>query len=492
MEEMTLPTYNDVREYAKTYSIVPIYREIFSDMKTPISLLRTLAANSPQHYLFESVEGGKNWARYSFLGFDPILELRCKDYQVEIKKGDILEKRVGNPDDVIREILKQYQSPKLKDLPPFTGGFVGYFSYEYMKYHEQALNFQGIDKGDFQDIELMLFNKVIAFDHFKQKMVVIVNIPTCDLEANYAKGTEQLQEMVELILSEQKAEMNPLHLKTELQSNFTKENYEAGVRKLQHHIHEGDIFQAVFSNQQRAEATGSLFHTYRVLRTTNPSPYMVYMKTSDVEIACSSPETLVRLQDGILSTFPIAGTRPRGKTPEADDKLIEQLLADPKELSEHHMLVDLARNDLGKISEFGSMQVKNPKEILKFSHVLHIATTVTGKIKAGLDALHAIGATLPAGTLSGAPKIRACEWIDQLEGTRRGVYGGAIGYIDFTGNMDTCIAIRLAVKKDDYVYVQSGAGIVKDSVPEKEFEECNNKAGAIVEALKISEGMFEE
>lgn len=491
MEEMTLPNYNDVQQYAKSYSIVPIYREIFSDMKTPISLLRTLAAHSPQHYLFESVEGGKNWARYSFLGYDPILELRCKDHQIEIKKGNDIEKKEGNPDEVIREFLKQYHSPKLPDLPPFTGGFVGYFSYEYMKYHEESLNFQGTDKGDFQDVELMLFNKVIAFDHFKQKMIVIVNISTENLEKSYIKGTEELEKMVSLIHSEAKSQVKSLKLQTDLQSNFSKADYEAGVQKLQHHIHEGDIFQAVFSNQQKAECTGSLLNTYRVLRTTNPSPYMVYMKTSDVEIACSSPETLVRLEDGVLSTFPIAGTRPRGRTPEEDEQLIEQLLADPKELSEHHMLVDLSRNDLGKISQFGSVEVKNPKEILKFSHVLHIATTVTAQLKEGLDAIDAIGAALPAGTLSGAPKIRACQLIDQLEGVRRGVYGGAIGYIDFTGNMDTCIAIRLAVKKNSYVYVQSGAGIVKDSIPEKEFEECNNKAGAIIEALKISEGMFE-
>lgn len=491
MEEMTLPNYNDVQQYAKSYSIVPIYREIFSDMKTPISLLRTLAAHSPQHYLFESVEGGKNWARYSFLGYDPILELRCKDHQIEIKKGNDIEKKEGNPDEVIREFLKQYHSPKLPDLPPFTGGFVGYFSYEYMKYHEESLNFQGTDKGDFQDVELMLFNKVIAFDHFKQKMIVIVNISTENLEKSYIKGTEELEKMVSLIHSEVKSQVKSLKLQTDLQSNFSETDYEAGVQKLQHHIHEGDIFQAVFSNQQKAECTGSLLNTYRVLRTTNPSPYMVYMKTSDVEIACSSPETLVRLEDGVLSTFPIAGTRPRGRTPEEDEQLIEQLLADPKELSEHHMLVDLSRNDLGKISQFGSVEVKNPKEILKFSHVLHIATTVTAQLKEGLDAIDAIGAALPAGTLSGAPKIRACQLIDQLEGVRRGVYGGAIGYIDFTGNMDTCIAIRLAVKKNSYVYVQSGAGIVKDSIPEKEFEECNNKAGAIIEALKISEGMFE-
>lgn len=489
---MALPNYNDLKEYAKSYSVVPIYREIFSDMNTPISLLRTLTAHSTQHYLFESVEGGKNWARYSFLGFDPILEFRCKDYQIEIKKENTVEKRTGNPANVIREILKQYQSPKLKDLPPFTGGFVGYFSYEYMKYHEPVLDFQDVEHGAFQDVELMLFHKVIVFDHFKQKMIVIVNIPTTDLEANYEKGKKQLEEMIAYIKSEQKVKINPLTLKTTLQSNFTKQSYEEAVRKLQHHIYEGDIFQAVFSNQQKAEATGSLLNTYRVLRTTNPSPYMVYMKTSEVEIACSSPETLIRLQDGTLSTFPIAGTRPRGKTTEEDEQLIQQLQKDPKELSEHHMLVDLARNDLGKISTFGSVQVKNSKEILKFSHVLHMATTVNGKIKEPFDAIDAIGAALPAGTLSGAPKIRACQIIDELEGTRRGIYGGAIGYIDFTGNMDTCIAIRLAVKKDNYVYVQSGAGIVKDSVPEKEFEECNNKAGAIVEALKISEGMLDE
>lgn len=492
MLSMTLPTFEALQMFQTEYSIVPIYREIFSDRITPISLLQTLASYSSQYYLLESVEGRKNWARYSFLGFDPILELRCKNNQIQIKREDTIEKKTGDPNKVIREILAEYRSPKLKNLPPFTGGFVGYFAYEYMKYHESAIQFNSKESGDFQDVELMLFHKVIAFDHFRQKLIVIVNISTEDFEQSYLKGSQQLEEIIAMIREGKQAEISPLRLQTELKSVFSKEDYEEGVRKIQHHIHEGDIFQAVLANQQKAKATGSLLNMYRVLRTTNPSPYMVYMKTSDVEIACSSPETLIRLQNQELSTFPIAGTRPRGKTSEEDEQLIEQLLKDEKELSEHHMLVDLARNDLGKICRFGTIEVKKMREILKFSHVLHMATTVTGKIKDSLDPLDAIGAALPAGTLSGAPKIRACQIIDELENTRRGVYGGAIGYIDFTGNTDTCIGIRLAVKKDDVVYVQSGAGIVKDSVPEKEFEECNNKAGAIIDALKQSEGMFDE
>ena len=326
MLSMTLPTFEALQMFQTEYSIVPIYREIFSDRITPISLLQTLASYSSQYYLLESVEGGKNWARYSFLGFDPVLELRCKNNQIQIKREDTIEKKTGDPNKVIREILAEYRSPKLKNLPPFTGGFVGYFAYEYMKYHESAIQFNSKESGDFQDVELMLFHKVIAFDHFRQKLIVIVNISTEDFEQSYLKGSQQLEEIIAMIREGKQAEISPLRLQTELKSVFSKEDYEEGVRKIQHHIHEGDIFQAVLANQQKAKATGSLLNMYRVLRTTNPSPYMVYMKTSDVEIACSSPETLIRLQNQELSTFPIAGTRPRGKTSEEDEQLIEQLL----------------------------------------------------------------------------------------------------------------------------------------------------------------------
>ena len=339
------------------------------------------------------------------------------------------------------------------------------------------------DTEDFKDVDLMLFDKVIAFDNFRQKIILIVNMDLSDPETGYNKAILELHQLQELLRfgekkQEPEGEVTPL---------FDKETYCGMVEKAKHHIREGDIFQIVLSNRLSAPFEGSLLNTYRVLRTVNPSPYMFYFSGTDVEVAGASPETLVKLEDGVLHTFPLAGTRPRGKT-EAEDKALEaELLADKKELSEHNMLVDLGRNDLGKISKFGTVQVEKLHSIERYSHVMHIGSTVRGEIREDCDALDAISAVLPAGTLSGAPKIRACQLIGELENNKRGIYGGAIGYIDFTGNMDTCIAIRIAYKKNGKVFVRSGAGIVADSVPEKEFEECINKAKAVVQALRLAE-----
>lgn len=333
----------------------------------------------------------------------------------------------------------------------------------------------------------MLFDKVIAFDNFRQKIILIVNMDLSDPETGYNKAILELHQLQELLRFGEKKQEPESHLKGEVTPLFDKETYCGMVEKAKHHIREGDIFQIVLSNRLSAPFEGSLLNTYRVLRTVNPSPYMFYFSGTDVEVAGASPETLVKLEDGVLHTFPLAGTRPRGKT-EAEDKALEaELLADKKELSEHNMLVDLGRNDLGKISKFGTVQVEKLHSIERYSHVMHIGSTVRGEIREDCDALDAISAVLPAGTLSGAPKIRACQLIGELENNKRGIYGGAIGYIDFTGNMDTCIAIRIAYKKNGKVFVRSGAGIVADSVPEKEFEECINKAKAVVQALRLAE-----
>lgn len=301
----------------------------------------------------------------------------------------------------------------------------------------------------------------------------------------------ELKVMADLLKNGKKADIPPGHLKSPFQPGFSKEQYCSMVEKARHYIHEGDIFQVVLSNRIEADYEGSLFDTYRVLRATNPSPYMFYFSSDDIEIAGASLETLVKLDQGILNTFPLAGTRPRGKDAQEDARLKAELLADEKECSEHNMLVDLGRNDLGKISQFGSVYVKHYMDVLMYSHVMHIGSTVEGKIREDMDALDAIGAVLPAGTLSGAPKIRACEIISELEQNRRGIYGGAIGYIDFTGNLDTCIAIRICFKKNNKVFIRSGAGIVADSVPEKEHQECLNKAQAVIRALEIADGGLE-
>ena len=405
---------------------------------------------------------------------------------MEIKNGTAVRLETDDPGQEIRRILSEYRSPKVAELPPFTGGFVGYFSYDYLKYSEPSLRFDGDDSAGFNDLDLMLFEKVIAFDQLRQKIVIMVTIKTDHLAVNYNRAVRELDYLVGLIHSDVPASGQLPRLLSDFKPHFDREAYCEIVKKTKGYIREGDIFQAVPSNRLTAEMEGSLFNTYRVLRTINPSPYMYYIACDDLEIAGASPETLVKLQDGELSTFPIAGTSPRGRTSEEDAELEERLLKDPKELAEHNMLVDLGRNDLGRVSRYGSVKVQEYLKVQKYSHVMHITSVVTGQLRESMDQLDAVAAVLPAGTLSGAPKIRACEIINELEGIRRGIYGGAIGYIDFTGNMDVCIAIRTAVKKDGRVYVQSGGGVVADSDPEKEYQESINKAMAVVEAVKQS------
>ncbi|MDY3766609.1 MAG: anthranilate synthase component I [Lachnospiraceae bacterium] len=491
-----VPSLEEIREIAKTgeYRRIPVSRELYADRFTPIEVMRTLRAASKHCYLLESAENNQRWGRYSFLGYAPTLELTCNDGLLHIRYGseEEIEReesfQVSHPGEKIREILSQYKSPKVEGMPPFTGGLVGYFSYDYIRYAEPTLkNTQARDET-FCDVDLMLFDKVIVFDHYKQKLILIAGVRTDDVEQSYEEAQRELAEMEQLLKSGARAVFRPFHLKEELKPCFSKEEYCKMVERAKEYIREGDIFQVVLSDPMEAEAEGSLFDAYRVLRTENPSPYMFYFSSDHIEIAGASPETLAKLEDGTLYTFPLAGTRPRGKSQAEDEALERELLRDEKELSEHNMLVDLGRNDLGKISKLGSVKVEQYLSIQRYSHVMHIGSTVSGAIAPGYDAVDAVDSILPAGTLSGAPKIRACEIIQELEGRRRGIYGGAIGYLDFTGNLDTCISIRLAYKKRNMVCVQSGAGIVADSVPVKEFEECRNKARAVVKALKESEG----
>ena len=434
--------------------------------------------------MLESAQSDEKWGRYTFLGFDPKLEITC--INGEITYGDKTEK-TDNPSKIIREILSHFKSPRLDYLPSFTGGLVGYFAYDYLGYVEPTARCDVNDTENFKDVDLMLFDKVIAFDHVRQKLILITNMSLEDIDSGYQEATEELEALIYLLRNGEKADEPAGKLMGEVTPLFSKEEYCAMVEKAKNYIHEGDIFQIVLSNRLAAPFEGSLLNTYRVLRTVNPSPYMFYFAGTDVEVAGASPETLVKLENGILHTFPLAGTRPRGKTDEEDKALETELLADEKELAEHNMLVDLGRNDLGKISEFGTVEVEKLRSIERYSHVMHIGSTVRGQIADKYDALDAIEAVLPAGTLSGAPKIRACQLIGELENNKRGIYGGAIGYIDFTGNMDTCIAIRIAYKKNGKVFVRSGAGLVADSVPEKEFEECLNKAKAVISSLNLAQ-----
>ena len=392
----------------------------------------------------------------------------------------------GKPKEALESILKQYRSPQIEGLPTFTGGLVGYFSYEMIQYAEPKLK---IKQSDINDMELMMFDKLIAFDQVMHKLCIIVNAKTADKKAGYDKAVEEIEAFIETLRITDPVPIEQPVKAPEFVCNLSKEEYCGMVEKTKHYIKEGDIFQGVISRRFEADYDGSLLNAYRVLRTTNPSPYMYYMQIKDMQIAGTSPETMVKLTNGKLMTFPVAGTRKRGKDKEEDMALEKELLADKKECAEHNMLVDLARNDLGRISEYGSVKVEDYMAIHRFSKVMHIASTVTGTIAKDKTCGDTIEALLPAGTLSGAPKFRACEIIDELEPVPRGVYGGAIGYLDFSGNLDVCIAIRTAVKKGKKVYVQAGAGVVADSIPENEYQECANKAGAVIEAIKLAEEM---
>lgn len=480
-----IPDLKKIKEIAKTgdYTVIPVSTQILSDFITPIEALRILKNASDHVYMLESAKADETWGRYTFLGFEPKMLITCKDGVFTAGDKTI---KTNDPSGEIRKIMAEYKSPKVDELNFFTGGLVGYFSFEYFGYSEPSIRSDLEDENEFKDVDLMLFDKVIAFDNLNQKIYLIANIKLNDIDNEYERAKHELERIADLLRNGEKKKEPASRLKGQIKPLFDKERFCQMVDKAKKYIREGDIFQIVLSNRLSAPFEGSLLDTYRELRTINPSPYMFYFSGTDVEVAGASPETLVKLKDGILHTFPLAGTRKRGATPKEDEELEAELLKDEKELAEHNMLVDLGRNDLGRISEFGSVAVERLRSIERFSHVMHIGSTVRGKIRDDRDALSAIEAVMPAGTLSGAPKIRACELIGKLEGNKRGIYGGAIGYIDFNGNMDTCIAIRLVYRKGDTVFVRSGAGIVADSVPELEFEECMNKARASLRALESS------
>ncbi len=481
-----VPGLEECRKYngQETYGVIPVSCELFADMTTPIEVLQVLKKVSNHVYLLESAEADKRWGRYSFLGYDPLLEINCHNGTTTIKSP--MSSRTTTEDvwELIRNVLSENKSPVIEDLPPFTGGLVGYFSYDYIKYSEPTLRLDAKDEEGFSDVNLMLFHKVVVFDNYRQKLILIVNVRTDELEVNYNKAVVELQNLKQLLMKGEKAPHVSLKLTSGFEPLFDEQAYCDMVRKGKHYIKEGDIFQVVLSNRLEARMEGSLLDAYRVLRTTNPSPYMFYFSGSDGEIAGASPETLVKLEEGKLYTYPLAGTRRRGETPEEDAELERELLADEKERAEHNMLVDLGRNDIGKISRIGTVKVEKYMQIERYSHVMHIGSTVSGIIRADKDAVDGVDAILPAGTLSGAPKLRACEIINELEDNKRGIYGGAIGYLSFTGNLDTCIGIRLAFSKNGKVFIRSGAGIVADSVPENEYRECIQKAAAVREAIE--------
>lgn len=486
---MLQPGLTEAKKIAKTgaYKSIPISLELPMKEIELLDILSKVKNISNRCYILESADKSSKSANYTFLGFDPAVEIICTNGKVTITNDLASITRQEKPAEIIRQILKDNYSPHFDYLPPFAGGLLGYFSYDYVKYAEPSLKMNSVDCENFRDMHLMLFDKVIAFDHIRNRTILIVNIKCDNIEAEYKRALRELEKLQKLILSDSPADEIPGRITSSVRKMFTERQYCNIVNEAKEYIRQGEVFQVVLSNGLDADFEGSLLNTYKALRKINPSPYMFYISTDDVEIAGASPETLVKLQDGILHTFPLAGTRARGKTEEEDRQIELGLLTDEKELAEHVMLVDLGRNDIGKISELGSVKVDKYMDIERLSHVMHIGSDVCGKIDKNFDAVDAIAAVLPAGTLCGAPKLRACEIIDELENNKRGIYGGAIGYIDFSGNLDVCIAIRTAFTKNGKVFVRSGAGIVADSIPENEYQECANKSKAVLEALKTAQ-----
>lgn len=480
-------TVDEVKELSKEYSIIPLTIECYADMDTPISVFKRMRTEK-DCFLLESIGQNHVTARYSFIGRHPFAIFKSLGDEITITDyTGKSETYTGKPMQELEKLVTKYKAPKLDNIPSFNGGAVGFFAYDIIRQYEYLPDINP-DELDIPDMQFMLTDEIIAFDHIRQKIVIIVNLHAeGDIETQYRKATGRLldirQEMADLSTLMQK-EKREYRGGSKVKSNVTKEEFCASVEKAKEYIKNGDIFQVVLSQRFTVETSVSPFNVYRALRLINPSPYMYYLDFGDYQIAGASPEMLVRVENGIVQTGPIAGTRPRGKTVEEDLELEKGLLKDEKEIAEHTMLVDLGRNDIGRVSEFGSVKVTRFKYVERFSHVMHIISDVEGKLRQDKSCFDALGSTLPAGTLSGAPKIRAMEIIDELENTKRSVYGGAIGYISFNGNFDSCITIRTGVFKDGKAFVQAGGGIVYDSVPEYEYQESVNKASAVLRAIE--------
>ncbi|MCX7715070.1 MAG: anthranilate synthase component I [Clostridia bacterium] len=481
---MFYPSLKQAAEFAKEYNIIPITVEYHADMDTPISIFKKLETKE-SCFLLESIGTNQTTARYSFMGRNPFLVFKSTDDKITItdktgKTAHIL----GKPMEELENLTACYKSPKLDNIPSFSGGAVGYFAYDVVRQYEYLPNTPHDDLG-IPDMHFMFMDEIIAFDHKRQKIVIIVNMHTDgDIEKQYNNAASRILDIRRELATDLKEKVSHPQNFGRIESNMTKEEFCKNVRKAKKYIKEGDIFQVVLSQRFSIQTSEDPFNAYRALRLINPSPYMYYLKFAEYQLVGASPEMLVRVENKVVQTGPIAGTRPRGENDEEDAALEKELLADEKEIAEHTMLVDLGRNDIGRVSEFGSVKVSSFKRIERFSHVMHITSTVEGKLREDKTVFDALGAALPAGTLSGAPKIRAMEIIDELEKTKRSTYGGAIGYISFNGNFDSCITIRTALFKDKKAYIQAGGGIVYDSIPEKEYQESVNKAMAVIRAIE--------
>ncbi len=487
------PSIDEFKKSLEHGNMVPVWEEILADFDTPVSAFKKIE-NGNYCFLFESMEGGEKWGQYSFIGSEVSVIFRSKGENIEIIESGNVRNIKGNPIDELRELLSRYTPVESPCLPRFQGGAVGYFSYDIVRFIEK------LPDGNEDDLQLwdciyVITDTIVAFDNINNKIKIIANafVPDKkDADKVYSSSVEKIKSIKNRL-------RNPLpdkklynrhgtddDNKTDLSSNFDKEAYKEAVAKTKKYIEAGDIIQSVISQRWNTRLTVDPFDLYRCLRVLNPSPYMFYLKFDDQILAGSSPEVMVRVEEGRIESRPIAGTRPRGRTPDEDMHLSEDLLSDPKERAEHIMLVDLARNDLGKVAQVGSVVVDEFMTIERYSHVMHIVSNVVARLDTGKDSFDVIKATVPAGTLSGAPKIRAMEIIDEMENTRRGAYGGTVGYFSFSSNMDSCIVIRTFVIKNGRIYIQSGAGIVADSDPESEYNETVNKIKALVKAVEMA------
>ncbi len=477
-----------IKEIFKSPKLLVLSCEMENIKASPISLFRKMCKGS-KCYLLESAETIDKWGRYSYIGRKPFIEVKGRGSEISIYKDNLITQKKGNPLNIIKDLIKDYEMPFIEDMPDFIGGAVGYIGYDIIRNYEELgrVNFDDIKMPD---LHLLFMEEIIIYDHLKEKVIAIVNLPISSDKKNIYQGAlNRLEGIRDEILNDESSleyQKTPQPKVFNYTSNETKEEFMEKVLRAKKYIEEGDIFQVVLSQRLEVETDISPLNVYQTLRSLNPSPYMFYINFIEYHLVGSSPEMLAKVKNREIETCPIAGTRPRGKTTKEDEKLAEELLKDTKEQAEHLMLVDLARNDIGKVSEFGTVKLTNYMEVQKYSHVMHIVSNVVGSLKEDYDMFDALISSLPAGTVSGAPKIRAMKIIDELETRKRGVYAGAVGAIGFNGNMDTCIAIRTIVFKDNRAYIQAGAGIVADSDPEGEYLETFRKAKALMESIKIT------
>jgi len=486
---MIQPDFKEFSRLAKQGNLVPVYETYTADLLTPVGAYLRIAHGAKYAFLLESVEGGENIARYTFAGANPSEVFRARGRNCTLVMGNKTTKFEDNPVERLRQLTKRYQSVRIPGLPPLIAGAIGYFAYDMVRLVER-IPARGRDDMGLDDCVMMFYLGLIAFDHVQHRVWIIRNV--------FTEGKGSLREKYDAAIREirrtRRALDQPLppaararaSKPLRIESNMTKPQFVAGVRKAKSYIRAGDIFQVVFSQRFSAKTPADPFEIYRALRVVNPSPYLYFLKLDDVSVVGSSPEMLVKIQGRNAAYRPLAGTLPRGRTEQEDRDFETKLLADPKERAEHVMLVDLGRNDLGRVSEYGSVKVERLMFVERYSHVMHLASSLCGKLRPDADCFDALMACFPAGTLSGAPKVRAMEIIDELEPTRRGIYGGAILYLDFSGNLDSCIGLRTLVAKAGRAYVQAGAGIVADSVPAREYQESVNKARAVIKALEIA------